>query len=86
MYHIKTFKKQVSKGTGENRAKETSNLPTGMDIPALSCPGRDTLGQPVPLPRGISLECSVSGPSNRSIWEASSEGTRRQDQLWLPRS
>lgn len=57
-----------------------------MDVPALSRPIQDTSQWPLPLPLGISLECSASGPSNRSIWEASSEGTRRQDQLWFPRS
>lgn len=57
-----------------------------INIPALSWPTQDTLERQLPLPLGISLECSASGPSNRSILEASSEGTRRQDQLWFPRS
>lgn len=43
-------------------------------------PPQDTL----PLPLGVSFERSASGPSNKSICEASSEGTRRQDQLWFP--
>lgn len=37
-----------------------------------------------PLPLGISLERSASGPFNKFILEASSGGTRRQDQLWFP--
>lgn len=40
----------------------------------------------VPLPLGMSLVRSASGPSRKSIWDASSEGTRRHDQLWFPRS
>lgn len=47
---------------------------------ALSMPTQDTL----PLPLGVPLERSASGPFNKSICEASSEGTRRQDQLWFP--
>lgn len=39
---------------------------------------------PLPLPLGVSLDRSASGPSNKSVCEASSEGTRRQDQLWFP--
>lgn len=43
-------------------------------------PTQDSL----PLPLGVSLDRSASGPSNKFICEASSEGTRRQDQLWFP--
>lgn len=74
-----------SKETGENRSGEALTFQTGISIPAPSWPIQDTWKWPLPLPLGISLAGSASGPSNRSIWEASSEGTRRQDQLWFAR-
>lgn len=73
------------KGNRIEQGWKIHKFQTEIDIPSTSWTTQDTLQCPLSLPLGISLECSASGPSNRSIWEASSEETWRQDRLWFPR-